>query len=357
MKKSFIFLMLIVLVLISGCTLPADRSSDNTAADTTIPREEPEIEENKTLPEAEEEVKPEDSGQKESPKKLAITLYYQDKDGYIIPVTRRVIKQEGIARAAINGIIDNAINREELEYYGLYPVLPAETQVLGLNIKEGTAIIDFNKKLLDYEDEVAERNIISSIVYTLTEFRTIDNVKILVNGHTMGKLEFNADISGTLNRENVLINSDRVNLKNGFGKADVYVFKNVNDKEAYILPVSVEISKTEVKKLPDKVISLLARKYGSDGLYSEVPDEAKLLASSIKGSTLILDFDEAITGYGGGATREEGIFKQILYSAKQIKGIDKVRILINGKTAELPEGTDISKEIPLPAVINDVIDK
>jgi len=44
--------------------------------------------------------------------------------------------------------------------------------------------------------------------------------------------------------------------------------------------------------------------------------------------------------------------KQILYSMKQLKNIEKIRILIEGKKDHLPEGTDISGEMLLPVEIN-----
>ena len=46
--------------------------------------------------------------------------------------------------------------------------------------------------------------------------------------------------------------------------------------------------------------------------------------------------------------------KQILYTMKQINGIEKVRILIEGKKGDLPEGTDISNPLLIPDKINKV---
>ena len=41
---------------------------------------------------------------------------------------------------------------------------------------------------------------------------------------------------------------------------------------------------------------------------------------------------------------------------KQISGIEKVRIMVNSKRSTLPEGTDISKDVIIPSLINDYID-
>jgi len=389
MRRSIISILLTVLIALSGCSSSAV-NSNNTEDSIELEKESAAVEktvdklyepvESKSQTESKYENKGEDKETeisqgrkavagaitlpevKEQPKTdqnqtIALTLYYQDKEGQLIPVTRRVAKQEGIARVAIAGLIDSAINREEIKYYGLYPVLPAGTEILGITIRNGTAVIDFSKELLNYNDEITERNIITSIVYTLTEFKTVDNVKILVNGYLINKLKFGTDVSGILSRETVLINSGRFRPEEGLGKVDIYLFKTVKDTMVYILPLSVEISRVKSKDVPSRIFESLCKESNIEGLFNQLPSETRLLSSSIKGTTLTLDFDEGLVSYGGGTAREQGIIEQILYSAKQIKGVEKVKILINGKTRELPEGYDISKAVPMPSVINDVIDK
>jgi germination protein M len=39
---------------------------------------------------------------------------------------------------------------------------------------------------------------------------------------------------------------------------------------------------------------------------------------------------------------------------KQIEGVEKVKIIIEGKEGKLPEGTDISRGIPILNKINEV---
>jgi germination protein M len=287
---------------------------------------------------------------------LWITLYYQDRDGYIVPASRKIAKQEGIARAAVSLLVDSSINREEIEYFGLYPVLPSGTEILGLNIKDGIATIDFDKDLLNYSDETAEKNIISSVVYTLTEFSTIEGVKILVNGHTVNNMKFSTDLSGVLGRGNILVNSDRINLDKDMVKQDIYLYKRVNDRYEYLLPVSRTYPKTESNDTFAVITKLLSEDPGIEYLYTQVPNGVELLNSSVDGSTLVLDFDAGLTSYGGGTAREYGIINQFLYSASEIGGINRIRFLVMGKPANFPEGTDASKDIIIPALINNVID-
>ena len=57
-------------------------------------------------------------------------MFCQDEDGCIIPVTRWIQPQLGIARAAVSLAIDSPLVREETAYYGVYPVIPEGTEIL-----------------------------------------------------------------------------------------------------------------------------------------------------------------------------------------------------------------------------------
>jgi len=359
MGRFIIPVLIAALLLFTGCSQSKDKDSGNAIdMSTSTGYDESEDAEDTSIGDKQQAYEENSEGPKEDfvEEKLAITLYYQDKDGYLIPVTRRVEKQEGIAKAALNALVDNALNREEIEYFGLYPVLPEGTKILGMTIKEGTARVDFNNKLLDYSSETDERNIITSIVYTLTEFSTINDVKILINGYELGTLKYGTDASGTLGRQNVMINNGEVNVEEGDGKLDVYLFKPLNDEYVYILPVSFKTEILAEDEKPERIIELLREGTKDDKLFTEIPGETELIKSDIKDNLLILDFDSGITAYGGGTSREDGILKQILYSMKQVDGIKRVRIMIEGGTKSLPEGTDISKPMLIPKEINDVVD-
>lgn len=282
---------------------------------------------------------------------VEITAYYRDIDDMVVPVTRKIKRQEGIARAVIESMIKNEANTNFLQPYKLFTLLPEGTVILGMNIKDGTVFVDFNKRFLNYENEIQEINIISSIVYSLTEFGSIDDVKILVDGREQDRLEYGTDISGYLNRRNVLINSKKLNIEEKVKKLDVYLYKNVGEEFNYLLPISFEYIGIEDEKISNEIVRLLGKNYESKKLFSQLPLDVNLLDSKLEGDTLILNFSDTIRNYGGTA-REEGILNQIFNSMKQIEGVEKIKILIEGKEGELPEGTDISKDIYIQNKIN-----
>ena len=287
--------------------------------------------------------------------KYPVTVYYQDGDGYLIPMTRWIQMQQGLARAAVSLGIDSAIAREEVAYYGVYPVIPVDTDILGIDIRDGIATIDFDRHLFNYNSAASERNIIACIVYTLTEFKTISKVRILVNGYPQDILKYGMDISEALDREDITINADASMLKDGSGKMDIFLYKQANEGFTYLVPVSVSDSEY-AGELPEMLVKQLLTKETDGSLYTEMPNRAALLKCILYQGVLTLDFSEGFTDYGGNAT-EEGILKQLAYTVRQADGIKIMKILVEGQKAELPEGTDISAGIVIPATINDVMDR
>lgn len=369
MKRIFpIIMVVIMLTAITGCTLPVMK--ENTIADSTPQVQTPtETTTEETGTGTTADVDGVTNSQVDSAlsstvqgtsatgvKIVPVTLYYQDREGFLIPVTRKVEKQDGIARAALSGLIDNAYSREELRYYGLYPVLPAGTEILGIKIADGLAVVDFNAKLLESPDQKAEKRVLTSIVYTLTEFKTVDHVELHIDGKPLDKMKFNTDVSKPLGRDNITVNASFTPDTAKKKKIDVYLLRNSSEKFSFLLPVSFQVSVTDEKKLPAEVVRLLTVNYEEKGLGSEIPEGTKLNKSQVKGSLISLDFNEKLASYGGGTAREEAIIKQILFSMKQLDGITKIKFTIGGKSDPLPEGADISEDIMVPQEINSIID-
>lgn len=294
-----------------------------------------------------------DSKDKDS---ILITLYYRNKEGLLVPVTRKVSKQEGLAKAAVNGLVDQAITREQLAYYGLYPVLPKNTKIRGLSIKNGHAIIDFSKEFLNSENVQDEQMTVASVVYTLTGFKTISNVEIRVDGKTLSRLAKGTDLSEMRNRQNTFINAEETELKEGCVKCDLYYMTYGSKELNYLVPVSTQIEKTDDNQIPIMMFSELAQKPSDSKYFSSFPDGTKLLSYEGQNGLVTLDFSSQISNYGGTA-KENSLLNQIYYTLSQLKGINKVKILIDGKQTTLPEGTEVAMAKSLPSTINEVIDK
>lgn len=287
---------------------------------------------------------------------ILVTLYYRDKDGLLVPVTRNVVKQEGMAKAAISGLVDEAVTREQLGYYGLYPVLPQETKIKGMTIKNGSAVIDFSKEFMDLATKEDEKLAVSSVVYTLTGFKTISDVSIRVEGKTVSELKNGTDLSGIKSRGNTFINSDETQLKDGYVKCDLYYITAGNAEYNYIVPVSVQLESGTDNQLPVRIFEELSKKPSNSKYFTSIPEGTKLLSCNMQQDTAVLDFSSQLTNYGGNE-KEDSLINQIYYTLNQLKGIVKAKILIGGKETTLPEGTEIAVSKNLPTAFNSVMDK
>ncbi len=349
MKRKIIAVVAASLVMLTGCSMISGDKIEGTLQENMVTKQDS-IDNTGIKGEVLEgsqstDVTPETNS-------VNITLYYQDNDRYLIPITRSIVKQEAIARATINGLVDNSINTEEIEYYGLYPVLPEGTQIKGLTIRDGTAVIDFTSNFLQYKDARDERNIIACVVYTLTEFSTVKNVKILVEGKTYSKLSYGSDISNVLDRKNLLINAGKTNCTQGKSKFDAYYNKELKENTFCLVPVSFETVETDSKLYIEEIIRKLSEKPEDEKLFTELMLGTDANVNKLENRILTLDFNEQFLKYGGGTMREGLILDQIAYSMKQIDGVGQIKLLIEGEERPLLEGTVISDGILIKKMIN-----
>lgn len=356
MKKFFLLGLVMLTVLLSGCQIPVDKIVSDKPEDEKVNATSAEPKKIDDINSIKEDSRNEAPKETASPGTTAsmteVTVYYKDREGTLIPITRTIKKEEGIAKAVLKSMVDNETNREQAKEYGLIPVFPENTDIKGISIKEEIATVDFNEHVLNYTDKKSEQSIVSAIVYALTEFKTIKGVKILINGKEYKTLKYGTDVSSVLSRKNILINTEKVNLEDKIKKVDIYLFKHINDTTEYILPVSVGYIGVEEKELPGEIIRQLSRKQDDSSFTSQLTQDTELIASRMENNVLVLDFNSGIKSYGGGTARESAIIEQILYSMKQMEGVEKVQIMIEGKKGELPEGSDISKPLPVPSGIN-----
>ena len=78
-------------------------------------------------------------------------VYYEDGDGYLVPVQRDVFRQDGIARATLELMVQNARNDMDAARLGLTPVVPEGT-TFELDIADGHARVDLGREALSAID-------------------------------------------------------------------------------------------------------------------------------------------------------------------------------------------------------------
>lgn len=98
-------------------------------------------------------------------RKVQRTIFFIDS-----PLTETI-------KSLIKGLTPSELN------HGLISLIPDKTKLLGISIKGATAYINFNDsvKFNSFGEEGLAASL-KQIVYTATEFKTVSNVQILING-------------------------------------------------------------------------------------------------------------------------------------------------------------------------------
>lgn len=136
------------------------------------------------------------------PQLTSITLYFSDDQAeYLIPETRHVEISDSIAKTALEELVKGP------KESGLHATVPPETVVLSVDIEDNLAYANFSKELVDkhWGGSTGELMTITSIVNTLTEFKNIKKVQIMVEGKVVETIAGHLDVSRPLTRDETVI--------------------------------------------------------------------------------------------------------------------------------------------------------
>jgi germination protein M len=251
-------------------------------------------------------------------------LYYTDDYGLVVPVMKQIKWVEGIGAAAVTELKANPNTDSEMETLGLNPIL-AEDAKVSLSIKDGLATLKLSKGAITGSDAVDEMCKVVAVVNTLTEFTSIQQVKIMQTGVDK-KLSKGTDISKAFARFdlNVMTTLSDKDLKNA-SKVMLYFQE---EKGEAIVPVTKYIGG---KADPFAVMSELVKGPGCHGLVNLMPDGTKLLGIDIdKEGVASINFSNEFSGVNKEPDKEARLIKCISFSLRQFDNIKDVRILVNG---------------------------
>jgi spore germination protein GerM len=116
-----------------------------------------------------------------TPAEQRFVQVYFVKDGlYAVPVTRAIPGTNDVAANAIRALIAGPTAAEKDE--GLSSAVPADTLLLGITIDNGIATIDLSKEYESGGGSFSMFSRLAQVIYTLTEFPTIDKVSFELDG-------------------------------------------------------------------------------------------------------------------------------------------------------------------------------
>jgi spore germination protein GerM len=109
-----------------------------------------------------------------------VQVYFVQDGTYARAVTRAVPGTAGVAANAIGALIEGPTAAEEED--GLSSAIPEDTLLLGIDIADGTATIDLSSEFEQGGGSFAMFSRLGQVVYTLTQFDTVDEVVFWIDG-------------------------------------------------------------------------------------------------------------------------------------------------------------------------------
>lgn len=287
----------------------------------------------------------------EATKSIKTELYLIDKNGYVVPQTFELPETKSVARQALEYLVENGPISNMLPN-GFRAVLPAETQV-SVDIQDGVAIVDFSNEFKNYKPE-DEQRILQSVTWTLTQFDTINSVKLKLNGKELSEMPVNGTpIMGELTRKmgiNVLANN--VADLSGTSPITVY-YLSQNNEDFYYVPVTKRVKMGNEDKLTATVQELM-KNPGVKGLFTEFMADAKLIEKpKVEEGKVTLNFNENILDSFEKKVISETLLNALVLSLTEHEGIKSVSVLVNGE-AELvnSNGQPIAEPVTRPENVN-----
>lgn len=251
-------------------------------------------------------------------------IYLVNKDDYLVRTTLATTNNlDDIKKAKelIEALTINGSKNEDIPK-NLTPIIPENTRILNISLKDKLLKINFSKEFLNVTKENEEK-LIEALVYTLTEMENINELMIFIEE---SKLEYlpksNIKLPNTLNR-NFGINKvyDLTNIKNTTKTTIYYVGKE--DELSYYIPVT-KIDNNENDKVKIIIEELKSSPIYETNLISYLASSVELLNYETLENQIHLSFNNKIFSDFNEKNIEEEVKYSIALSLKDSLNVNDV---------------------------------
>lgn len=184
MRKYGVLLIMLLLIisLLTGCFKGEQTFEEiDIPEEITLLEEEEQVDDNNTVDEVEIV---------ESEEKVLREIYLLDVDGMVVPQQLELPKTKSAAMQVLEYMVKDGPVTGLLPN-GFEAVLPANTEIISLNLQEdGTLIVDLSEEFKNYE-AAQELKILQAMTHSLTQFDSIDRIKLRINGEDQTEMPVN----------------------------------------------------------------------------------------------------------------------------------------------------------------------
>jgi len=264
-----------------------------------------------------------ESSTTENIKMIGVTLFFPTADNSAIKKeTREIPVRDGAVLKACMIALAEGPDTE-----GLRSPIPEGTVLRGISIKDNTAIVDLSREFLNNSglDEVICR---LSIVNTLTQFEGVDKVRLWIEGEDMK----GPDGMPLGDMSPAVLDADG----NPVSGETMTVTLYFSDSQAmYVAGEKRDIEVPGGTSPEEMVIGELIAGPRHEDLWNAIPDGTRLLSVTTKDGLCTVNFSkEFVDNSPGGTASERMAIFSVVNTLTELKGLDKVQFLIEGKKRE-----------------------
>lgn len=258
-----------------------------------------------------------------------IVCWYEDGDGYLVPVTRQIPQQDGIAKATLALMVKSSENDLAAARMGLRNVIPEGT-TFDLDISGGKARVDMSREALSCASAEEELLMVQATAATLCGFDTVDEVSFLFDGQKRSRLTYGTDVSGVFNEDSVNVESVATMASTTSTYADQMQLYFPSASGRLLVPVTRTVfSPTD---LSTAMLELCKGPASDSGLEAPLPRDCGVRSVQVKDGVATIDFSKEFLTVTQQSDGGRQAIRAVLFTASQFPGVKKVSITVEGET-------------------------
>ncbi|MBE6157255.1 MAG: hypothetical protein E7160_00455 [Firmicutes bacterium] len=257
------------------------------------------------------------------------SIYLLNEDNYLVKA--RILLDCSKTEDKVTKIISNLTISDNNNFFNnLNPLIPKNTKLLSVKKEDKLITLNFSKEFLNMRVD-REKQIISSIVYSILDLEDVEKITILVENkqleqypNTKEKIPRELDKSIGINKEY------NISSRNNISKVVVYYINRLNNDNYYV-PVTKYLN-DDRDKIKIIVEELTTSYIHENNLMSFLNNNTKLIDYKEQENVMFLNFNDYL--FDGNKKVLEEVLYTISYSVFANYDVNQVMLQVNGKNIE-----------------------
>lgn len=205
-------------------------------------------------------------------------IYLLNDNNYLVKT--KILLSSTKKEDQIKEIIENLTKKDNQKFpNSLKSTIPENTVLKEIIYSNKIVTLDFSKEILNIKEDL-EKQMISSIVYSIIDLKDIDGVSIMVEGESLTEYPNSHEKLDTILTKKIGINKKySINSRENIEKVVIYYLEEI-DNNIYYVPVTKYLNDSREK------IEIIVDELSSSYIYE--PN----LMSFLNNNTKLLDFEE-----------------------------------------------------------------